>query len=35
MFGEDGAIANDETRQFLQQWMDAFVAWVQRLTPGR
>lgn len=35
MFGEDGTIASDETRAFLQQWMDAYVGWVARLTRGR
>ena len=29
-FGQDGGIANPDTRQFLQQWMDAYVAWVHR-----
>lgn len=31
-FGQDGGIANPDTRQFLQQWMDAYVAWVHRFT---
>lgn len=34
LFGADGAIANEETRAFLQQWMDAYVGWVERLRRG-
>ena len=30
MFGADGTIADADTRAFLQQWMDAYVAWVTR-----
>jgi len=28
-FDQDGAIANAETRKFLQGWMDQFAAWVK------
>lgn len=30
-FDADGGIANADTRKFLQGWMDAYVAWVNRL----
>lgn len=30
-FTDDGAIANDGTREFLQGWMDRYVAWVTKL----
>jgi chromate reductase len=30
MFGADGAIALEDTRKFLQGWMDRFEAWVKR-----
>jgi chromate reductase len=29
-FGPDGHIASSDTRQFLQRWMDRYIAWVQR-----
>jgi chromate reductase, NAD(P)H dehydrogenase (quinone) len=29
MFDEDGRLAREDTRAFLQQWMDAYVAWVK------
>lgn len=29
-FSADGGIANQQTREFLQKWMDAYVAWVKR-----
>ena len=29
-FADDGSIVDDETRAFLQQWIDTFEAWVQR-----
>jgi chromate reductase len=28
-FRPDGAIASDDTREFLQTWMDGFVSWVK------
>ncbi len=31
-FDADGGIANADTRKFLQDWMDAYVAWVNRFT---
>jgi chromate reductase, NAD(P)H dehydrogenase (quinone) len=31
LFGPDGAIANEGTKQFLQTWMDRYVAWVRKL----
>lgn len=27
-FDGDGGIANDDTRKFLQGWMDSYVAWI-------
>ena len=29
-FGEDGSIANERTRKFLQGWMDRYIEWVKR-----
>jgi chromate reductase, NAD(P)H dehydrogenase (quinone) len=29
MFDKSGTLANDETRTFLSQWMEKYVAWVQ------
>jgi chromate reductase len=29
-FGQDGGIANESTRAFLQGWMDRYVAWVKK-----
>ena len=29
LFGADGAIANADSRKFLQGWMDKYVAWVK------
>jgi len=31
MFGEDHAFANEDTRKYLQGWMDRYVAWVRKL----
>lgn len=31
MIDDDGNITNDDTRKFLQKWMDAYVAWVRKL----
>jgi chromate reductase len=31
-FDEAGNIANQDTRKFLQGWMNRYVAWVQRNT---
>ena len=33
-FGQNGDIASPDTRQFLQRWMDAYVAWVKKLLPS-
>jgi chromate reductase len=33
-FDQNGDIARPETRQFLQKWMDAYVAWVKRIVPS-
>ncbi|HTJ98843.1 MAG TPA: NADPH-dependent FMN reductase [Bordetella sp.] len=30
-FDADGAIANPDTRKFLQGWVDGYVAWVEKL----
>jgi chromate reductase len=30
MFAPDGRIANAETRNFLQPWVDAYCAWVKK-----
>jgi len=30
LFGEDGNLANADTRAFLQSWMDRYVAWVKK-----
>jgi chromate reductase len=32
-FDRNGDIASPSTRQFLQRWMDAYVAWVKTLVP--
>jgi chromate reductase, NAD(P)H dehydrogenase (quinone) len=29
-FADNGEIASPDTRKFLQSWMDAYVAWIQR-----
>ena len=29
-FADNGEIASPDTRKFLQRWMDAYVAWIQR-----
>jgi chromate reductase, NAD(P)H dehydrogenase (quinone) len=29
-FGEGGGIANEDTRKFIQGWMDRYVAWVKQ-----
>ncbi len=29
-FAADGGVANEDSRKFLQSWMDAYVAWVRR-----
>lgn len=29
-FANDGGVANERTRKFLQSWMDAYVSWVKR-----
>ncbi len=31
----DGTVAEDSTRAFLQRFVDAYVAWVQRFVPSR
>jgi chromate reductase len=35
LFDEAERLANAETRQFLQAFMEAFAAWVARLQPSR
>ena len=30
LFGADGKLANDATRDFLKKFMDAFAAWIAR-----
>lgn len=32
MIDDDGNITSEDTRKFLQKWMDAYVAWVRKLT---
>ena len=32
LIGEDGSIANDGTRKFLQGFVDSYAAWVRRFT---
>lgn len=29
-FGDDGGIASDSTRKFLQGWMDRYAAWIEK-----
>ncbi|MEO8991494.1 MAG: NAD(P)H-dependent oxidoreductase [Nitrosospira sp.] len=31
LFDENGDIGNEDTRKFLQNWMDRYVAWVKKL----
>lgn len=31
LFGPDGSIANEDSRKFLQGWVDRYVAWVRKL----
>ncbi|MBA4111213.1 MAG: NADPH-dependent FMN reductase [Leptothrix sp. (in: Bacteria)] len=31
LFGPDGSIANEDSRKFLQAWVDRYVAWVRKL----
>lgn len=33
-FDQKGDIAGADTRQFLQRWMDAYVAWVKKCVPS-
>lgn len=33
-FDQNGDIARPDTRQFLQGWMDAYVAWVKKFVPA-
>jgi chromate reductase len=35
LIDDKGQITVDATRQFLQKWMDAYVAWVKRHAPAR
>ena len=35
LFDEAGAVTKDETRKFLQQYMQAFAEWIGRHVPGR
>lgn len=34
-FADDGSIADQSTREFLDEWMAAFTSWVQRFTDQR
>lgn len=34
LFGPDGDIANADSRKFLQDWMEKYVAWVKAHTAG-
>jgi chromate reductase len=34
LFDENGDIGNEDTRKFLQNWMDHYVAWVKKLAVG-
>jgi len=34
MFAADGGIANADTRNFLQGWVDAYSAWVKKFASG-
>jgi len=34
LFDENGGIARPDARQFLQGWMDAYVAWVKKFVPA-
>ena len=31
LFGPDGGIANEDSRKFLQDWVDRYVVWVRKL----
>jgi chromate reductase len=31
LFGPDGGIANEDSKKFLQGWVDRYVAWVRKL----
>jgi chromate reductase len=33
LFDEDGNIANDDSKKFLQRWTDQFAAWVKKIAP--
>jgi chromate reductase len=33
LFDDAGNIANAERKKFLQNWMDSYVAWVQKIAP--
>jgi chromate reductase len=33
-FDQSGDIANPRTRQFLQRWIEAYVAWVKKFAPA-
>jgi chromate reductase len=35
LFDAEGNLAKDSTRQFMQKFMDAFVAWIERNAPGK
>jgi chromate reductase, NAD(P)H dehydrogenase (quinone) len=35
LIDEQGHITVDATRQFLQKWMDTYVAWVKKFAPAR
>lgn len=33
-FGADGGITDEGTRRFVQSWLDAFIAWVDKQAPA-
>lgn len=35
LFDADGNIAKDDTRKFLQQFVERYVAWIQRFVPAQ
>ena len=34
LFDEHGKLVNDGTRKFLQEFMQAFASWVERMRPA-
>jgi chromate reductase len=33
LFGDDGSIVNDSTREFVTKFLDAFAKWIERVAP--